>query len=209
MFCMILTVNSDISRDYVLCEVPTETMILVFKVWIKWDVLRKLLKRILRGGLNGSSSQFCPMVVFYSVAVICYWLELVVTAIAKHWSPQELWNAEFTAFVDLTVSSHSVQAPAIGHKHESVCAVMSYCPKIPLYLFCLCLGFPNDIFLCDSLYGILHPFNVFQCVLYTNTLTPQGNKTIKQKILNRTLLKQEVNLKVKKLKFPGSRYEGV
>jgi hypothetical protein len=49
----------------------------------------------------------------------------------------------------------------------------------------------------ESLFGILHPFNVFQCVLYTNTVTPQGNKTVKQKILNRILLKQEVNLRVK------------
>jgi len=74
---------------------------------------------------------------------------------------------------------------------------MSYCPKIALYSFHVWLGFPNDIFLCDSLFGILHPFNDFQCVLYTNTVTPQGNKTVKQKILNRNLLKQEVNLKVK------------
>jgi hypothetical protein len=99
--------------------------------------------------------------------------------------------------MDLTVSSHYVQAPAIGHKHESVCTLMSYCPKIPLNSFCLCLGFPNDIFLYDSLFGILHPFNVFHCVLYTNTVTPSGNKTVKQKSLNGTLLKQEVNLKVK------------
>jgi len=114
-----------------------------------------------------------------------------------------------TAFVDLTLSSHGVQAPAIEHRHESVCILTSYCPKIPLYSFRLCLGFPNDIFLYDSLFGILHPFNVFQCVLYTNTVTPQGNKTVKQKILNRALLMQEVNLKLKKLKLPGSCYEGV
>jgi hypothetical protein len=103
----------------------------------------------------------------------------VVTAIAKHWSPQELGNAELTALVDLTVSSHCVQAPAIGHKHESVCTLMSYFPKIPLCSFRLCLGFPNDIFLYDSLFGIMHPFNVFQCLLYTNTVTPQGTKTVK------------------------------
>jgi len=102
-----------------------------------------------------------------------------------------------TAFVDLTVSSRCVQAPALGHKHESFCTLMSYSPKIPLYSFRVCLGFPSDIILSDSLFGILHPVNDFQCVLDTNTVTPQGSKTVKQKILNRNLLKQEVNLKVK------------
>jgi hypothetical protein len=107
---------------------------------------------------------------FYSVAVICKWLELVVTVTAKHWSPQELWNAEVTAVVDLTVSSHCIQAPAIGHTHESVCTIMIYCPKISLCIHSVCALVSQMISPCMTLFRILHHL-MFFTVCSTLTLS--------------------------------------